>query len=105
MCRVRMHSHRKGRKDIRALREMRSVVVQQAWYQGQRVSRLPSQVLGGVASPHNHVNSSARELSMKVSLRKEDETSGLFKKTTEYALYVKAELTPEDEGRNQECRH
>jgi hypothetical protein len=33
---------------------------------------------------------------MKVSLRKEDETSGWLSKTTEYALYVKVELTPEE---------
>lgn len=33
---------------------------------------------------------------MKVSLRREDETSGLFRKTTEYVLYVKVELTPDE---------
>lgn len=33
---------------------------------------------------------------MKVSLRKEDETSGLFRKKTEYVLYVKVELAPEE---------
>lgn len=35
---------------------------------------------------------------MKVSLRKEDETSGLFRKTTEYCLYVKVELSAEEQG-------
>jgi hypothetical protein len=35
---------------------------------------------------------------MKVSLRKEDETSGLFKKTTEYCLYVKVDLSAEELG-------
>lgn len=33
---------------------------------------------------------------MKVSMRKEDETSGMFKKTTEYCMYVKVELTDEE---------
>jgi hypothetical protein len=33
---------------------------------------------------------------MKVSLRKEEETSGLFGKTTEYVLYVKVELTSDE---------
>lgn len=40
--------------------------------------------------------SNYKESSMRVSLRKEDETSGLFRKTTEYVLYVKVELTPEE---------
>jgi hypothetical protein len=35
---------------------------------------------------------------MKVSLRREEETSGVFKKTTEYVLYVKVELTPEEKN-------
>lgn len=35
---------------------------------------------------------------MKVSLRKEDETSGLLRKTTEYTLYVKVELTEEEKA-------
>ncbi len=33
---------------------------------------------------------------MKVSLRKVEETSGFFTKTTEYCLYVKVELTIEE---------
>lgn len=33
---------------------------------------------------------------MKVSLRREEEASGVFKKTTEYALYLKVELSPEE---------
>ena len=33
---------------------------------------------------------------MKVSLRREDEKSGLIRKTTEYVLYVKVDLTPEE---------
>jgi len=33
---------------------------------------------------------------MKVSLRKEDVTSGFLKKTTEYCLFVKVELSPEE---------
>lgn len=33
---------------------------------------------------------------MKVDLRKVEETSGFFSKTTEYCLYVKVELTAEE---------
>lgn len=33
---------------------------------------------------------------MKVSLRREDETSGWLRKSTEYVLYVKVELSPEE---------
>jgi len=35
---------------------------------------------------------------MKVSLRRVEETAGVFKKTTEYVLYVKVELTAEERG-------
>ena len=35
---------------------------------------------------------------MKVSLRKVEETSGWLSKTTEYALYVKVELTGEEKA-------
>ena len=33
---------------------------------------------------------------MKVSLRKDDKTTGLFKKTTEFELFVKVELSSEE---------
>ncbi|MBS1816986.1 MAG: hypothetical protein JSU08_03565 [Acidobacteria bacterium] len=33
---------------------------------------------------------------MKVSLRKDEKTTGLFKKTTEFELFVKVELTPQE---------
>ena len=33
---------------------------------------------------------------MKVTMRKTEETSGLFKKTTEYSLHVGVVLTPEE---------
>jgi hypothetical protein len=35
---------------------------------------------------------------MKVALRKDGETSGLIRKTTEYCLYVKVELSAEETG-------
>jgi hypothetical protein len=35
---------------------------------------------------------------MKVALRKDDVTSGMFKKTTEYCLFVKVELSEEETG-------
>jgi hypothetical protein len=38
------------------------------------------------------------ETIMKVVLRKEDVTSGMFKKTTEYCLFVKVELSEEETG-------
>jgi hypothetical protein len=37
-------------------------------------------------------------VAMKVSLRTVEETSGLIRKTTEYVLYVKVELAPEEKA-------
>lgn len=40
--------------------------------------------------------STVEDATMDISFRADDETSGFFRKTTEYALYVKLQLTPQE---------